>query len=161
MKSEYMPSHLGGSDSTSVVRCVACLYIAGVAPGRSGLLSNVGAAGVGGGIVRGQEAGALLATEEDGGEVIDMACAALPRSNMLVFPGPGMSRPRRSFQDTIYSLCTILSSLLSDALTCSWASTCLRFWSMYRSNSAAPFTRTPAALFGLSNLQKERFCFCN
>jgi hypothetical protein len=27
MKSEYMPSHRGGIDSTSVVRCVACLYI--------------------------------------------------------------------------------------------------------------------------------------
>ena len=32
MKSEYMPSHLGGNDSTSVVFCVACLYIVGVAP---------------------------------------------------------------------------------------------------------------------------------
>jgi hypothetical protein len=28
MKSEYMPSHCVGIDSTSVVRCVACLYIA-------------------------------------------------------------------------------------------------------------------------------------
>ena len=27
MKSEYMPSHRGGSDSTSPVFCVACLYI--------------------------------------------------------------------------------------------------------------------------------------
>jgi hypothetical protein len=32
MKSEYMPSHLGGIESTSVVRCVACLYIATGAP---------------------------------------------------------------------------------------------------------------------------------
>jgi hypothetical protein len=32
MKSEYMPSHCVGSESTSVVRCVACLYIAVVAP---------------------------------------------------------------------------------------------------------------------------------
>lgn len=27
MKSEYMPSHFGGSDRTSPVFCVACLYI--------------------------------------------------------------------------------------------------------------------------------------
>lgn len=27
MNSEYMPSHSRGMDSTSVVRCVACLYI--------------------------------------------------------------------------------------------------------------------------------------
>jgi hypothetical protein len=27
MKSEYMPSHRGGSESTSPVFCVACLYI--------------------------------------------------------------------------------------------------------------------------------------
>jgi hypothetical protein len=32
MKSEYMPSHFGGIDSTSVVRCVACLYIGIGAP---------------------------------------------------------------------------------------------------------------------------------
>lgn len=32
MKSEYMPSHCVGMDSTSVVRCVACLYIAIGAP---------------------------------------------------------------------------------------------------------------------------------
>jgi hypothetical protein len=32
MKSEYMPSHLGGNDNTSVVFCVACLYMVGVAP---------------------------------------------------------------------------------------------------------------------------------
>lgn len=32
MKSEYMPSHFGGSDSTSDVRCVACLYIVARAP---------------------------------------------------------------------------------------------------------------------------------
>jgi hypothetical protein len=32
MKSEYMPSHSLGMDSTSVVRCVACLYIAVGAP---------------------------------------------------------------------------------------------------------------------------------
>lgn len=31
MKSEYMPSHLGGSDSTSPVFCVACLYMAATA----------------------------------------------------------------------------------------------------------------------------------
>jgi hypothetical protein len=31
MKSEYMLSHLGGSDSTSPVFCVACLYIAAIA----------------------------------------------------------------------------------------------------------------------------------
>lgn len=29
MKSEYMPSHFGGIESTSLVRWVACLYIAG------------------------------------------------------------------------------------------------------------------------------------
>jgi hypothetical protein len=29
MKSEYIPSHFGGMDSTSLVRWVACLYIAG------------------------------------------------------------------------------------------------------------------------------------
>jgi hypothetical protein len=32
MKSEYIPSHRGGSESTSVVFCVACLYIAIGAP---------------------------------------------------------------------------------------------------------------------------------
>jgi hypothetical protein len=31
MKSEYMPSHPAGIDSTSPVFCVACLYIAAVA----------------------------------------------------------------------------------------------------------------------------------
>jgi hypothetical protein len=32
MKSEYMPNHCVGMDSTSVVRCVACLYIPNGAP---------------------------------------------------------------------------------------------------------------------------------
>lgn len=32
MKSEYMPSHLGGRDRTSPVFCVACLYILEVQP---------------------------------------------------------------------------------------------------------------------------------
>lgn len=32
MKSEYMPSHWFGMDSTSVVFCVACLYIVSGAP---------------------------------------------------------------------------------------------------------------------------------
>jgi hypothetical protein len=27
MKSEYIPSHFGGMDRASLVRCVACLYI--------------------------------------------------------------------------------------------------------------------------------------
>jgi hypothetical protein len=31
MKSEYMPSHVEGSDSTSPVFCVACLYMVAVA----------------------------------------------------------------------------------------------------------------------------------
>lgn len=31
IKSEYMPSHFGGNERTSVVRCVACLYIVAVA----------------------------------------------------------------------------------------------------------------------------------
>ena len=37
MKSEYMPSHLGGCDNTSVVFCAACLYIVGIAPISAGL----------------------------------------------------------------------------------------------------------------------------
>jgi hypothetical protein len=49
MKSEYIPSHFGGMDSTSLVRWVACLYIAG-APmdGRMGGLIAGGGDGGGG-----------------------------------------------------------------------------------------------------------------
>jgi len=32
MKSEYMPSHCDGMDSTSPVFCVACLYMSALAP---------------------------------------------------------------------------------------------------------------------------------
>ncbi|KAF2002985.1 hypothetical protein P154DRAFT_107883 [Amniculicola lignicola CBS 123094] len=48
MKSEYIPIHLGGSDRTSVVRWVACLYIA-VAPVDGGGAYREPGGGVAGG----------------------------------------------------------------------------------------------------------------
>lgn len=67
MKSEYMPSHRGGIESTSPVFCVACLYIV-VGPRSQGL-----SRGRSGGVAS-QEVGAMMTGA--------MSCrVALPRPN--------------------------------------------------------------------------------
>lgn len=45
MKSEYMPSHRVGSDSTWPVVCVACLYMVAAAMGRADRRAGLGGEG--------------------------------------------------------------------------------------------------------------------
>jgi hypothetical protein len=73
MKSEYMPSHCVGIDSTSVVRCVACLYIAvSSAPGDGDFGAWLRGWCRGVERLRFQEAGAM----RHASEVMAPACAA-------------------------------------------------------------------------------------
>jgi len=79
MKSEYMPSHRGGSDSTSPVFCVACLYIAAATPAGKALQDWVGAtSGCGCGGVAGVRRLARLT----GGEVIIRIAAEVQRHHL-------------------------------------------------------------------------------